>query len=261
MRKLLTSIFLLLSVFLFAQIEKAIPNSQNPPKLVNDFSEPFFLQPYQREALEKKLVAYDDSTSNQITIVIVDGLEGYSRDEYAISLGNKWGVGGKDFNNGVVVLISTGKKDKKRTSFIATGYGLEGALPDLTVKSIIDNELTPELKNGNYYRALDLTTDAIIRAAEGRYKAPAGYANKGEKGISLFQIMLIIFLGIILLSIISRGGGKNGGMMSRRGYRDWNGPVWFPSSGGGWSGGGSGGSGFGGFGGGGFGGGGAGGDW
>ena len=56
----------------------------------------------------RKLVAYDDSTSNQAAIVVVESLEGYSVDDYAIALGRKWGVGNKEFNNGVVILISTG---------------------------------------------------------------------------------------------------------------------------------------------------------
>lgn len=263
MKKLLFLILFLFSLAASAQVESVIPNPQNPPRLVNDFTDEKakFLTAYQRDALENKLVAYDDSTSNQIAIVIVDGLDGYSRDDYAIALGNKWGVGGqKTFSNGVVILISTGKKDGKRTSFIATGYGLEGALPDVTVKNIIDNELVPNLKAGNNFRALDETADAIIQAAEGRYKAPEGYANRGKKGIGFFEILLILFILLIVMSIMS-GKGGSGGMMSRRGYRDWTGPVWFPGSGGGggWSGGGGGG--FGGFGGGSFGGGGAGGDW
>jgi uncharacterized protein len=265
MKRILFFILLLVSVCAQAQVEKVIPDKPNPPRLVNDLASPHLLQDYQRQDLENKLVAYDDSTSNQITIVIVDGLEGYSKEDYAIALGNKWGVGGtKEFNNGVVILISTGKKDGKRSYFIATGYGLEGALPDVTVKSIGDNELVPNLRSGNYYGALNETVDAIIRAAEGRYKAPSGYNNRGKKGLGFFEIMILIFVIFFILVMIAGKGGKNGGMMSRRGYHDWTGPTWFPSSGGGgWTGGGGGssGGGFGGFGGGSFGGGGAGGDW
>ncbi len=271
MKKILLIISFFVSVCVQAQIEKSIPNPPNPPRLVNDFSKPGLLTAMQKEQLEIKLKLYDDSTSNQLAIVIVNNLDGYSKDEYAIALGRKWGVGGKGKNNGVVILISTGKDDngtrdvEQRKVFIAVGNGLEGAIPDLTAQSILDNELIPNLKTGNTYRGLEEATDALISAAAGRYTAPAGYANRGKKGIGFFQILLIIIVILFVLSMMSKGG-RNGGMMSRRGYRGWNngGPtIWFPSSGGGWSGGGgsSGGGGFGGFGGGSFGGGGAGGDW
>lgn len=264
MKKIISALYLLLTSLLsWAQVENVIPARPNPPKLVNDLANPSFLQSYQRDALEEKLVKFDDTSSTQIAVVIVDGLDGYSKEDYAIALGNKWGVGGKEFDNGVVVLVSTGKKDGKRSYFIATGYGLEGALPDVTVKSIGDNELVPNLKSGNYYGALNETVDAIIRATQGKYKAPAGYANRGKKGLGPLGIMVLIIIVFFLLIIISSKGGRNGGMMSRRGYHDWTGPTWFPtnSGGGGWSGGGGSGGGFGGFGGGSFGGGGAGGDW
>lgn len=265
MKKLFSILFLLAFTTAYAQVEKVLPSAPNPPKLVNDLTKDKFLRDFQREELEKKLVAYDDSTSTQIAVIIVDGTQGYPKDEYAVGLGNKWGVWGTNqTKNGVIILISTGKDDGKRTSFIATADGMEGVLPDLTVKAIIDNELIPDLKAGNHFQALDKTTDAIIKAAAGKYKAPSGYANRSKAPPGFLKIMAIIFIVFIILVIISKSD-KNGGMMTRRGYHDWNGPVWFPRSGGGggggWSGGGGGFGGFGGSGGGGFSGGGAGGDW
>jgi uncharacterized protein len=251
---------LLFSVCAWTQIDKVIPSRPSPPVLVNDFTGNF-LTPEQRDALERKLVAYDDSTSTQIAVVIVESLHDYSAVDYAVALGRKWGVGGKEFNNGVVILISTGGSEGDRDAFIATGYGMEGSIPDITAKSILDNELIPDLKSGNYYRALNRATDAIIQAAAGEYKAPEGYGSKKGKGIgvgTIFFILMIIFA--ILGSLGNRGGGGGlgsfgtgwliGSMMSGGGRS------------GGWSGGGGfGGGGFGGFGGGGFGGGGAGGKW
>lgn len=241
-----------------------LPNPPNPPRLVNDFTGKF-LTSEEKNALEQKLVAYDDSTSNQIAIVIVDDLKGRSRDDYAIELGRKWGVGGqKQFSNGIVILVATGEKDGDRGVFIATGYGLEGAVTDLVAGEIVQNNLVPNFKAGNYYQGLDEATDNIIRAAEGRYTAPKGYHQEG-KGPSLFTIILIIFIIVVIISIISRNDKNGGGYVSRRGYTDrWptRGGGWIiPSGGGGWSGGGSSGGGFGGFGGGSFGGGGAGGSW
>lgn len=261
MKHFFSIILLLLAFTASAQIEKVIPQRPSPPKLVNDFTKGF-LTPDQVAALESKLVAYDDSTSNQIAVVIVDDLKGYSAADYAIALGRSWGVGNKNFDNGIVVLVSTGGSAGNRDAFIAVGYGLEGVIPDLTAHAILDNELIPNFRQGNYYRGLDEATDAIIKAAEGRYKAPDGYRKRGKRGANPIVIIVVV---IILLTILGGiGGGGGGGYVSRRGYTGWPGGGWV--GGGGWSGGGGGwsgggGGGFGGFGGGGFGGGGAGGKW
>lgn len=265
MKKLLLILSLvLIGVVALAQVENVVPNKPNPPRLVNDLAD--LLTPAQEQALERKLVAYDDSTSNQIAIVTVTTLNDYAAVDYAVALGRKWGVGGSEFNNGVIVLVSTGGGAGNRDAFIAPGYGLEGAIPDITANNILENYLIPNLAAENYYRAFDQATDAIILAAAGEYQAPEGYRNRGRSGGGG---MRGIFLAIIILFIILRmfgggGGGRGGGYMSRRGYRGFGGPVIFPGGfGGGFGGGGGGfgGGGFGGFGGGGFGGGGAGGKW
>lgn len=260
MKKFLTSLFFLCSLAVAAQ-QDIIPNPPNPPQLVNDNIH--LLSETQQEELERKLVAYDDSTSTQILIYTTDNIGDYNIDDYAIELGRKWGVGGKEFNNGIVFIVYRSPDNTKRKVFIATGYGLEGSIPDITAKQILDNEVIPFLKGQDYYRAFDNGVNALIKAAAGKYKAPAGYRDRKDgtgKGI-IFWIILFI---IVLIIVNNRKGG-GGGMMSRRGWRNNVPPIWwFPSGGGGsgWGGGGSsGGGGFGGFGGGGFGGGGAGGDW
>jgi len=265
MKKILFIACLLFSIGASAQVENVVPQPPNPAKLYNDFTKgKNFLTPEQAAYLESKLVAYDDSTSNQVAIVIVETLQGYSANEYATALGRKWGVGGREHSNGVVVLISTEKDN--RDAYIAVGYGLEGAIPDVIAKHILEDELIPEFKEGNYYSGLNRTVDAIIKAAAGEYTAPQGY-GKRNKGISIGRIILIIFIVWMILGVFGRGGKGGGGYASRRGYRGLGGPFWwgagtgmFGGGGGGWSGGGGGG-GFGGFGGGGFGGGGAGGRW
>lgn len=249
---------LLFTFYAFSQVEDAVPAVPNPQRLYNDFTTgKNFLTPEQGQYLESKLVAYDDSTSNQIAIVIVNDLKGYTANEYATALGRKWGVGGKTNNNGVVVLIST--ETGNRDAYIAVGYGLEGAIPDITAKAIVDAELIPNLRNGDYYRALDQTVNALIKAAAGEYTAPKGYGGK-NKGPGIRPIIIGIILLWIILAIFGRGNKGGGGYASRRGYRGFWGPtIWGTGGGGGWSGGGGGG--FGGFGGGSFGGGGAGGRW
>jgi uncharacterized protein len=262
MKRILFILSFFLTCCVSAQVSKVIPSPKKPPKLYNDFTKKEnFISPSEAAALERKLVAYDDTTSNQIAIVIVEDLKGYDANQFATELGEQWGVGGNSkFDNGIVVLISTGGGDGNRDAYIATGRGLEGAIPDMVAASIVDHELIPAFKEGNYYQGLDKTVDAIIKAARGEYKAPANYGSKKKDGG--FKTWMII--GIIIFIVLSRiFGGRGGGgtYVSRGGYTGWGG--WLGGlGGGGWSGGGgSSGGGFGGFGGGSFGGGGAGGKW
>src|SRR5690242_20062473 len=155
MKKIAVLICLFVSFSVYAQVERFIPDRPQPPKLVNDLAD--LLTPYEESRLEAKLVAYDDSTSNQIAIVTVSDLHGYAAVEYAVALGRKWGVGNKQFNNGIVVLVSTGGEAGNRDAFIAPGYGLEGAIPDMTANAILENDLIEGLRSGNYYAAFDST--------------------------------------------------------------------------------------------------------
>lgn len=236
-----------------------VPAKPNPPRLVNDYVN--MLMPAQVDALEQKLDNYADTTSTQIAIVIIPTVGDYAMVDYAVKLGREWGVGGKKFNNGIVILIA--RDDHK--AFIATGYGMEGAVPDATCKEIIDNDIIPAFKQGNYYEGLNKATDDIIAAAAGEYKAPKKSPHQGS-GLVFFLVFIAIILLIIFLS--SRGGGGGGGRTySRHGIGPFIGGMiagdilggGFRGGGGGFGGGGGGG--FGGFGGGSFGGGGAGGGW
>lgn len=265
MKRILVVCFLLLTCFAWSQ---NIPQKPNPPRLVNDFAN--ILTTDQRDALERKLVAYDDSTSIQIVVVTVQSLEGSSVEDYALKILRDWGVGNKKTNNGIVLLAAM--QDRKIR--IETGYGLEGSVPDLTARQIIQYELTPNFRTENYYRGFDRAVDAIIKATAGQYKAPEGYANRRRSGggIGVIAVFFIFIVIIIVISIISRGGrGGGGGMINRGGFLPWlilnsmlnsggrSSSGWGGGGGGGWSGGGGGG--FGGFGGGSGGGGGASGGW
>lgn len=265
MKKLFLFFLLTLSVCAFAQIEKVIPKRPSPPRLVNDFAG--VMTPEQIQSLENKLVAYDDSTSNQIAIVTIRSTEGNDMQEVALGILRNWGVGTAKRNNGIVVLAAIDDHDV----FIATGYGLEGAVPDVTAKAIITNDIVPNFREGAYYRGFDAATNSIFKAAAGEYKAPEGYAKRGRSSGSGFgKIIVGIIILIVILSIFGGGSNRGGGYVSRRGS-SWLGPyilgemIGRSSSGGGWSGGGwsggGGGGGFGGFGGGSGGGGGAGGSW
>lgn len=257
MKRILFCLALLVSFCAQSQIDKVIPLKPSPPRLVNDLAH--VMTPEQVQALEAKLVAYDDSTSNQIAVVTLNTTGDYDIQEVALGILRKWGVGGSR-NNGIVVLAAI----QDRKVFISTGYGLEGAVPDVTAKAIVENDIAPPFREESYYRGFDAATSSLIRAAAGEYKAPAGYASRGQnRGWSLGKVILILIVIVVLLSMFG-GNSGGGGYMSRRGYRGFWGPMILPgggwgSGGGGWSGGSGGG--FGGFGGGSGGGGGAGGSW
>ena len=248
---------------LFAQVESVIPNRPTPAVLYNDLSrDKSFLTAAQADQLERILVAYDDSTSTQICVVIVESFQDYSANEFATALGRKWGVGSAQFNNGVVILISTGGDAGNREAYIATGYGMEGAIPDVVAKSIVENDIIYNFKQGQRYRGLEQAVWSLKKAAAGEYKAPA--RRKRPDGRAIPPVVIVILL--LILSALFGGGRGFGGGRRGGGFGGWTGGTWLGGGsfggglGGGGFGGGSGG-GFGGFGGGSFGGGGAGGRW
>ena len=195
-----------------------------------------------------------------MSIVTVASTGNIAIDEAALQILRNWGVGNKKTNNGVVILAAI----QEHKVFIATGSGMESAVPDIVAKQIIENEIVPNFKTGNYYRGFDAAADAVIQAAAGTYKAPEGYGQRGQHNSNGGSIFGLIILAVIILVVISRGGGGRGGMMNNSGFFPWMILSMLTNrGGGGWSGGGGGGGGggFGGFGGGGGGGGGAGGSW
>lgn len=236
-------------------LSQAIPERPNPPRLVNDYADA--LSAEEENALERKLVAYDDSTSNQVAVVLVKTLNDYPIEEYALQLYRKWGIGNTRTNNGILIVSAI---DDRKIRF-EVGYGLEGAVPDITANTIIATDIGPAFREGNYYQGLDNATTSIMRAAAGEYQAPANYRNRQQPGGRRFPVGWIIALVVVLIIINRRNRGGGGGFMSRRGF----GPIFFPTGGGfgggGFGGGGFGGGGFGGFGGGSSGGGGASGSW
>jgi len=248
------SIFFLVSLFLSQfLLAKEIPKIPNPPRLVNDFTGT--LQAGEIQALEQKLLTYEDSTSNQIAIVIENSLDGDDAFEYSRRIADAWAIGTKEKRNGVLIYVAL----QDRQIRIQVGYGLEGAIPDAIAKRIIETRIKPAFKQNAYFEGLDAAADDLALAAAGEYKAdPKAKKKKGGD----FPISLIVIVIIALIMLSRFGGGKGGRRFNSMGGPFFGGPFGGGTfSGGGFSGGGSGGGGFGGFGGGSFGGGGAGGSW
>jgi uncharacterized protein len=209
--------------------------------------------------LRQILKNFEDSTSNQIVVYIIKSLNGTPIEMAAYDIAEKNGIGQKGKNNGALLLIAMNDKRMR----IEVGYGLEGALPDALCGRIIENEITPSFKTGNYYEGILNGVNAIISATKGEYKS-----EKSKKGIGgcigpgVFVIIVVGFIIIMIVIEILKGIFGFGRVFSRS--KNNKGDGW--NSGGWWWGGGSGGSSggsFGGFSGGGgsFGGGGASGGW
>jgi uncharacterized protein len=261
--KLLGLILIALSLSFHAIGQQDFPDAPVPPRLVNDFTKT--LSASELTQLESKLVAYNDSTSSQVTVVMIRSIGPYDISDYAFQLGDKWGIGRKDRNNGILILAAM----EDRKVFIATGYGMEGVVPDILAKRIVDQLIIPNFRSGNYYEGLDKATDMIFRLASGEYKADKAVSS-GEHGGAVIFLLIFIVLFVILPLLKNRKdndnhmGGKGGNVdlfttillanLLKGGNRGKFGD--FSSGRGGFGGGG-----FGGFGGGSFGGGGAGGSW
>lgn len=241
------------------------PEPMQPPRMVNDFSE--LLKSNERQNLENKLQEFYYQTSTQIYIVILDDIAGYDISDFSFQLGEKWGIGTKGKDNGLLILLNPSPDRKHGDVFIASGYGLEGAVPDAQANQIVQFDMIPHFRELDYFGGLNAATSTIIDLTRGEYTMDEYIQRKSSSGPApaIFTIFFIIFV----LSFFGRSRSRRHHSVGR------NLPFWaalFLASGAGRSHGGSfgnfssgsggfGGGGFGGGMGGGFGGGGAGGSW
>ena len=238
-----------------------------PPRYFNDYAG--VISPDTASRLNKTLEDFERETSNQILVAIYPKMQSDSSiEDYTVRVAEAWKVGQKQKNNGAVLFVFT----QDRKMFLQVGYGLEGALPDALAKQIIENELKPRFRSGDFNGGLSAGVAAILAATKGEYKGTGRTVAEQHQGgspaaASPVTILLLGALGVLALFLLIRwfqsGAASNGTVYHRSGRSSWGG---WPSGGGGWFGGGwggGGGSSGGGFSGGGgrFGGGGAGGSW
>ncbi|MCD4724261.1 MAG: TPM domain-containing protein [Bacteroidales bacterium] len=246
--------FILIIGFSFIQAQD-IPDRPTPPRLLVDYSG--ILSSSEKTALENKLVRFNDTTSNQILVILTNDLYGYGISEFADRIGDKWGVGQADMDNGIVVVIKPKIGNNRGLAWISVGHGLGGAIPDITAGQIVDFEMIPSFKNNDYFSGIDKATTVLMELAAGEYSSDE-YSGSPRHALWEFSPLIIFFILFFIIVWLSRRSCTIG---SRRTMSPWT-AFWFGSGGssGSW-GGSSGGSSFGGFGGGSFGGGGAGGSW
>ena len=249
----------------------------------------------QRSALDERLAAFEAKKGSQIGVLIVPTTQPESIEQYGIRVADQWKLGRKGVDDGAILLVAM----KDRTVRIEVGYGLEGALPDAIAKRIIDEDIVPRFRQGDYYGGIDAGIARMIGVIQGeplpppRERSPAPDGGIGLQEWFVLSLMLVFVVGGVIRAVFGRLLGSGilgavggfvawiviGSLLAAAGLgvliavvsvlagggSGWRRSGWYPgggwSSGGNWpSGGGMGGGGFGG-GGGGFGGGGASGRW
>ncbi len=242
-------LFLLAFSFVFTKPALALDIPPPPDHYVTD--QAGILSPTTKAQLEEGLAAFERDTSNQVLVATFPDLGGDSIEDFGIRLSERWRPGQSGRDNGAVLIVS--KNDRKVR--IEVGYGLEGALPDAVAKSILQNEILPRFKVGDFDGGVKAGVDAIVKATTGEYK---GQAGGGIPVSGIILLIILVVVAILLLRLMTPYGLYRGGTYRGGSWGGWGG------SSGGWGGGGGWGSGSsGGFrgGGGGFGGGGASGGW
>jgi uncharacterized protein len=205
----------------------------------------------------EQLAQFERETSNQVVVAVFPKMQSESDlADYGQRIAQSWGVGSKAQRNGVVLLVFIA--DRKVS--IQVGYGLEGALPDITAYDIREHHINPHFRRGDYEGGFAEGIDSICKAIRGEYTGSGETdLEKRGSGGSPFPGLMFFLIFIIVLFLVSRAARRRG-----YGYSSLGGPYiggWSGGSGGGWSSGGGGGfSGFSG-GGGSFGGGGSSGSW
>lgn len=256
-------VFLIISITLLGFLSASAQDfPEEPTAFVNDYAK--VLSAQQAQELNVIIRQIADSTSNEIAVAIFPDAQGYEFSDFALRLARKWGIGNKERNNGVLIVLFI----KERGYSFQVGRGLEPVLTDLTTRRIFDSYMKPSFKLGDYFEGLREGILITGQIASGEF-AFSGEYGKNEfegKDIAGLVILLLIF-GVIALIFLSRrgGGGNRGGglgsalpylflasQMGRGNHSGWGGGGGF---------GGSSGGGFGGFGGGSFGGGGSSGSW
>jgi uncharacterized protein len=230
---------------------------------VNDYAR--LLPAEARDRLEARLAERERATGAQMVVAVFPSLEGENLEDFSIRLAERWRIGDKRLDNGVILLVFV----QERRARLEVGYGLEPVLPDAAAGQVIREALAPHFREGRYAAGLEAAVDAVFARIETRGVPPA---PRDTLGVSPWVLGLFVVFGIVAVLIARDAIGGGGGRARRNAYtaggrrRGWDSPgVVVPPIFGGWGGGGRGGgwgSG-GGFspGGGGFGGGGASGSW
>ena len=221
----------LIAVALLALIVQAVHAAEvMPPKPAAYFND--YAGVVSKDAghrFNEQLAQFERETSDQVVVAVFPKMQSDSSiEDYTQRIAQAWGVGQKERRNGAVLFVFI----QDRKMFIQVGYGLEGALPDITAFDITEYHIKPHFRNDDYEGGLATGIDLICKAILGEYKGSGKTVaeQRGKAGAPnfLFFIIFVIVL-IVISSVMRRLGGY--GYSSGRG-----GPIFFPTGGGGSSG-------------------------
>ena len=207
----LCAIFIFVS-FIMAHISLAFDVPDKPQNFVNDYTDTLTAE--EKNSLEIKIFDFEKQTTNEIAIVIIPSLDGDTVENVAQNIFTKWGIGKKDKNNGVLLLVAMAEHKTR----IHTGYGVEGSLTDIGTSYIQSEIMTPAFRENNYFLGINGALDKIIESLNGDDIIPEGYSSNGKFKISFEFLVFGIFLLQWIIAILGRskswwGGGVLGALI------------------------------------------------
>ena len=188
-------------IFSSASTAHAYSSLGKPASFVTDYTST--LSPNQKQALESKLSQFEQSSSNEISVVIIPSLQGDTIENFSVELFKEWGVGKKGIDNGVLVLISLQDHQMR----IEVGYGLEGILTDAQSAKIIDGIMKPAFQDSHYYQGIDTATDSIISLLNGNTPANTSQPKEGFQYTGAW--ILLFFIPFLFLFFIGTSLANN----------------------------------------------------
>jgi uncharacterized protein len=203
---------------------RAVEIPAKPAARVNDYAR--VLDDAGKATIEGSLAEFESQTSNQVVVALIPSLDGQAIEDLAVRFVENWGLGQKDKNNGVLLLIAI----RDRRARIEVGYGLEDRLTDALSRRILEDRLFPAFRAGDYAAGVLATCDGIIEATRGAYVA----APRKQKTAPLLSVLVPLTILIVFILIRLQGGSGMTGLGRRRYYR--SGPIWWGGGGGGFGG-------------------------
>lgn len=232
-RRIFFVFLFLIGLFCTNAFAISIPNK--PDNYINDYAH--ILSANTISTLNLSLKQYEQKTSNQIVVATFPGKLDVPIEDFSITLENKWKIGQKNKDNGVILVIFPEEHQLR----IEVGYGLEGAIPDALANTIIQQEITPAFKTGDYDKGVSAGVSAIMLAAKGEYK-PTTETFSHQDALAIFFLIIAVLLILFLNKIRGgnfpndSGGRWGGGFGSSSGSSDSFGGGGGSSGGGGASG-------------------------
>lgn len=206
----LRSLFCALAGALLALLAAPVAAQDFPPLTGRVVDQAGIIPPDVEAQLTQKLSALEAQSQRQLVVATVNDLQGYEIADYGYRLGREWGLGDAERNDGALLLVAP----TERRVHIASGYGVEGWLTDAVSKLIIENEIVPAFRDGDYAGGIVAGTDAIVEVLKlppdeaARVAKEAGAAREKDGGFPVGMLIWLVFMFIFFVLPIIRSGGR-----------------------------------------------------